>query len=378
MIPLFRPSLPELKAYDRLISRSWKTGMLSNFSFYAQKMESLCSKYLDTKNVAVVGNCDIGLIIAISALDLPRNSEVIVPSFTFNSTVNAIVWNNLIPVFADIDRESLCIDPNDVARKITKQTKLIVGMHAFGNTCNVDGLKKIAAKSKIYLMFDSAQAYGSKYKNKKVGTLGDIEVFSFSTTKAVTSAEGGLIVAKDRKVIEKVRLARNFGFQKKYNSERLGINGKISELNAALGTLLLPKIDHVIKLRNKLAKRYLKSLGQISNIKFQKIEEGTLSTYKDFVILTQKRDLLVKFLAKNGIETRNYFFPVHKMDFYKHIKSNLPNTDWVSKRCVCIPLFNSMTPKQQDFVIEKIRVFHQSNLKNPEPKNHEFKIYKTA
>lgn len=356
-VQLFKPSLPEIKRYNDLMPRLWKTGMLSNFSYYAEKMEKQAKKYLNTDNLAVVGSCDTGLIIAISSLDLPAGSEVLVPSFTFNSTVNAVVWNNLKPVFLDIDKETLCIDPTDVERKITKETKLIIGTHVFGNPCDVSRLQAISRKNKIPLIFDSAQAYGSKYKDKKVGKFGDIEVFSFSSTKAVTSAEGGIIVTKNKDMLRKVLLGRNFGFLDNYNTERIGINGKISEFNAALGTLLIPKIDSVVKKRNKLARRYKTQLKGVGDIRFQKINKVDVTTYKDFCILTVKRDALVRFLTNCGIETRNYFTPIHITDMYKNENYYLPNTDSVSRSCVCIPLFNDMTKKQQDYVVSKIKYF---------------------
>ena len=360
LIQLSRPHLPKISEYKKLLDRIWKTRLITNFGYYAQQMESEASKFLKTKNISVVSSCDLGLIISLKALNLKGGDEVILSPFTFNSTANSILWNNLKPIFADVDAETWCIDPEDVKRRITKKTRVILGTHVFGNPCDIDELRNIANKHNLTLMFDAAQAYGSSYKGRKVGILGDIEVISFSGTKTVVSAEGGMIVFKDNNLTRLFKLMRNYGFSHDYNTQVLGINSKISEFNAALGYLSLKGVNNSLKIRNKIAKNYIKKLSGIGDIKFQKVRQGNISTFKDFCILTSKRDKLSTFLIKNGIESRNYFYPINKTDYFKRYYESLPNVNDISSKNICIPIFNDITKDQQDYVISKIKEFFKN------------------
>lgn len=356
-IPLARPQLPDINKYKKLLDRIWETRMISNFGYYAKQMEKISSDYLNTKNLSVVSSGDIGLIIALLTLDLPKNSEVILSPFTFNSTANSVIWNGLSPVFADIDAETWCVDPEDVLKKITKRTKVILGTHVFGNPCEIEKLRKIVKGKEIFLVFDAAQAYGSKYKKMKVGTLGDIEVFSFSGTKTVVSGEGGLVVTAKKELSSQVKLIRNYGYSKDYNSQRLGINGKISEFNAALGCLSLRNVEKSVKIRNKIANYYHNYLNGVGDLVFQKIEKDNVSTYKDYCVLTSKREQLAEYLLGRRIETRNYFFPINKMFFYKKYYQALKNADLIAKRSICLPIYNEISKEQLDYVISCIKDF---------------------
>lgn len=359
VIPIAYPTLPPKIKYFERISKVWQSHMLSNFSVNAQEMENIIKERLGNDNVAVVSGADIGLIISLSILELPKKSEVIVPAYTFNSTPSAILWNGLIPIFADIDAETLTIDPKDVQLKITKRTKAIIAVNTFGNPCKIDELRKIVQKNGLFLIFDSASSYGSSYKRKKVGNLGDIEVFSFSGTKIVSSAEGGAIVVNLPGLLEKIKMARNYGFLRDYNTKEMGINGKISELNASLGCLTLPNIKKFVGHRNTLAKFYKTELTGVGDIEFQKIKKTNVSNYNDFVILTSRSEGLQKFLENSGVQTKKYFFPIHKTNFYKKYYKELPVTDYIYKRCLTIPMYNNLEISDQDYVIRKIREFYK-------------------
>lgn len=356
-IPIYKPYLPKKEAYFAKINRIWKDRMLSNFHKNAQQMEKLISKYLRTSNVAIVSGADIGLIISLAVLNLKAGDEVIVSAYTFNSTANSILWNGLTPMFADIDRNTLTIDPNDVERKITPKTRAIIGTHVFGNPCKVEELRNIANKFSLHLLFDAAASFGSCYKNKKVGTLGDIEVMSFSGTKIVSSAEGGAIIVRDAKLMNKIVRARNYGFIGDYNTRRIGINGKISEFNAALGCLTLPKINSWVSKRNRTAKKYRNLLKNVGDISFQQIEKDCISTYNDFVILTEKSDSLQNYLSKTGIQTIKYFFPINKMDLYRKYYKTLPVTDEIYNKCLCLPIYNEIREEEVEFVAKTIKKY---------------------
>lgn len=359
-IPICRPSLPDFNQYVDGLKKIWESKYLSNFVYYANKYEELGKKYLGAKYVRVLGNADIGLILGLSILDLKPSDEIILSSFTFNSTANAVRWNHLKPVFADIDKDSWCIDPKDVEKKITAKTKVILATHVFGNPCRVDELREICNKHGLTLMFDSAHGYGSLYQGKKVGTLGDIEVFSFSGTKVVTSAEGGILTTNRKDIYDKITAARNYGFVVDYNSIRNGANGKISEFNALLGCLTLVKIEAEIKKRQKIAYIYQASLKGVGDIDFQKVEIEDRSSYKDFGITTSYRDKLYEELEKKGIQTKKYFRPIHLMDWYRD-GTNLPVTESLASRCLCLPIFNEIRTNEINKVIGVIKKFYEKN-----------------
>ncbi len=359
-IPVFRPELPDIDTYILSLQKIWKSQMVSNFGQFASQLENIVKQYLGSSSVCVVGNADQGLMLALQSLQLPPGSEIILPSFTFNSTANAVLWNNYRPVFADIQPDTFCLDPKDVQRKLSSKTRAILGVHVFGNPCDIAALDSLAQKEKLFLLFDSAHAYGSLYQNKKIGTLSDFDIFSFSGTKLVTSAEGGIITSRDPNLIEIISYLRNYGFLEDYNSQYLGINGKISELNAALGCLTFPTIERVIAQRNRLAKKYEQQLANIPGISFQLVKPGNRSAYKDFAILVDQRDELAAYLAIHGIQTKKYFRPIHQMSFFSSFQTNLPVTQRVAKRILCLPLYNQMTPQQQKRVTTTIKNFYQN------------------
>lgn len=359
-IPVCRPTLPKLSDYVSGLEEIWQSRMLSNFGKYANQFEQITSNYLGTKLVKIVGNADIGLTLAVAAFGFSEDDEVILPSFTFNSTANCIVWNKLKPVFADIDKDDFCLDPVDVEKRITPKTKMILATQVFGNPCKIEELRQLANKYCLKLMFDSAQAYGSIYKGNKVGLHGDIEVFSFSGTKVVTSAEGGVVVSNNQELLNKVSLGRNFGFLSDYNSTQIGSNGKISEFNALLGCLTLPSIEEELVTRFVIVDKYIKDLAGVGDIRFQKIHEGNRSVYKDMPILTSRRDELADYLQAADIQTKKYFFPIHQMDFYK-TGLVLPVTEEIASTCLCIPLYNEMTTEEQNYVISTIKNFYAKN-----------------
>lgn len=360
--PIVKPSLPPLKKYTEALQEVWNTRMLSNFSVNVQRLEKHITSYLGNKYVWTVTNGDVGLITALASLELHQDDEVILPSFTFNSTANAVVWNRLTPVFADIDERTLCIDPEDVRKKITKKTKVILGVHTFGNPCDVDKLSSIATANGCFLIFDSAHAYGSLYKGKKIGSFSDIDVFSLSGTKVVTTAEGGIITTNKKSIFKKISYIRNHGFLNNYRSEYIGVNGKMSELHATLGLLTLPLIEKEVKKRTKIVLLYRKLLKDVDGITFQEIDEQNRSTYKDFCILIKNRDALADFLGKYNIQTKKYFCPLHTMHYFKEYNTKLPKTETVARSILCLPIYNDIPTKDIVYICNKIKEFYSQKI----------------
>lgn len=337
-----------------LLEQVWQSRMLSNFGTFAKRLEALSSDYLEVQTRSVVSG-DIGLVLTIAALDLPAGSSVVVPSFTFNSTINAVLWNRLRPVFADIDPRTFNLDPASADEAADQHdARLVLATHVFGNPADATGLAEVAARRDARLVFDAAQAYGSRRGDHRVGGFGDAEVFSLSGTKLVTSGEGGLIASRDDEILDKIRYLRGYGFLDDYNSQFVGMNGKISELHSALGLLTLARIEGAVAARQTLVEEYRQRLSGLP-VTYQEIRAQDRSTYKDFAILfnsPEGRGRAEAALTSARIQTKRYFFPCHLQDAYLGAAMvDLPNTEDVYSRALCIPLFESLQPNEMDLIV---------------------------
>jgi dTDP-4-amino-4,6-dideoxygalactose transaminase len=359
MIPITRPELPPLQDYVKLLEQVWSSRMLSNFGTFAQLFEQRAQAVIGSKRVRAVANGDTGLILALAALDLPKGSEAIVPSFTFNSTINAVLWNGLVPVFADIDPAALTVPASEIVRLATKQTSVVVATHTFGNPCDADALREAAGK--LPILYDAAHAFGSRYRNRSAGTLGTMEVFSFSGTKLVTSAEGGLVAASSDALIERIEYLRGYGFLGDYETHWPGLNGKLSELHAALGALTVQTAERAVKQREALAERYRERLADVAEISFQRIDPRDRTTYKDFALLCAKdRDGLETKLKDAGVQTKRYFRPAHVMRAYKmHARGALPVTDKIAAQVLCVPMYNELSAADLDRITDTVRLHYR-------------------
>jgi dTDP-4-amino-4,6-dideoxygalactose transaminase len=345
-VPITRPELPPLQAYEGLLAEIWQSRMLSNFGAFAQRMEAMTADYLGVPTRVVVSG-DIGLVLTIAALDLTKGSTAVLPSFTFNSTVNAVLWNGIRPVFADIDRQTLNLDPQAVDEAAHQHgARLIVATHVFGNPANTGGLAEIADRHGARLIFDAAHGYGASRGGRKVGSFGDAEVFSLSGTKLVTSAEGGLVASSSEELLERISYLRGYGFRDDYNSKYVGLNGKMSELHAALGLLTLPHVDEAVAIRHRIAAAYKALLRGVPELAFQEVRSADTPTFKDFAILFSnraQRDSVERALAAAEIQTKRYFLPAHHMDGYRAFSAGpLTNTEQTADRILCVPIFSSL------------------------------------
>jgi dTDP-4-amino-4,6-dideoxygalactose transaminase len=329
---------------------------------YVRKFEEAAAEYLGVANCVAVSSCTAGLLLVLKALDL--SGEVILPSFTFHVTAHAVVWNGLTPVFADCDAKTFCVAPEQVRAQASSRTAAILAVHLFGNPAAVKELEEIAAELRIPLIFDAAHAFGSRRHGKHVGGFGMAEVFSFSPTKLVVAGEGGLVATRDAKLAERLRAARNYGDAGNYDPEILGVNARMSEINAAMALHGLIGLDERIDRRNEIRLRYERNLRDVAGLGFQEVPEGSRSTFKDFsVIVDEKefghsRDWLVELLHRENIGARKYFSPpVHRQKLYGAMwdKRSLPVTDMVSDGVVSLPIYSSLTDESVDKVCEVIR-----------------------
>ena len=360
MIPITRPYLPPLDEYVDLLKDVWSSGMLSNFGPMAQRLEALTTEYLDVPTRVVVSG-DIGLTLTIAAMDVPKGSGCLVPSFTFNSTINAIIWNGLRPVFVDIDPATLAMDPEDAASAAAEagDIGLIVATHVFGNPADAEALRIVADRYGTRLVFDAAHAYGASRAGVKVGRLGDAEVFSLSGTKPVTSGEGGLIATADRTLLDRIRLLRGYGFYGDYESKLVGLNGKMSELHAALGILTLRRVEEALAVRERHIRRYRAILDHVPAISYQHVRAEDRSTFKDFALVFRDKDLrdnVDAALTASAIQTKRYFKPCHRMDAFRAFATRpLPVTEERHDQTLCIPLFEGLEDDEIDRIATLVR-----------------------
>ena len=261
-VPIMRPHLPPLDQFAQLVAELFETRMLSNFGKYTGLLEERASGLLDHPSPLCVSSCDIGLTLAWQALECPPG-EVIVPSFTFCSTVNALRWNGLEPVFADVDPQTYCIDVEDVRRLITPRTVGIAAVHVFGLPAAIEPLEGLAREHGLKLIFDAAHGLGGRYRGTALGAFGDASAFSLSGTKLVTGGEGGLVTFRDPADAERFTFLRAYGFKDDYNCRYVGLNGKLSELNAALGWLSLDLLEDALARRHAQVERYRRQAGRL-------------------------------------------------------------------------------------------------------------------
>lgn len=364
MLPVSRPSLPPLESLTALLQDIWDTRMLSNFGKHAAAFEGKAQKYLGNTWTRSVVSCDVGLVLSLAALGLPEGGECLVQSFTFNSTANAVLWNRLRPVWVDIDPRTLNVDLADLERRMTTRTKAIVVTHIFGSPLDIGPVMDLARVRAIPVVVDAAHAYGATWRGVRVGDpgIGDFQVFSFSGTKQITSAEGGLVAAGTADLARRIEFRRAYGFQGDYVSRFLGLNGKLSEIHAALACLTVDEVEAVVTARGAKAERYRERLGTIPGIRFQEHLPESQSTYKDFAILCPgRRDELAELLAKSEIQTKKYFRPLHPMPLFESFRSaedDLRDTIEVADAILCLPMFNDLSDEDIDRVCERVSRFY--------------------
>ena len=370
-IPFTKPSLPPLNEYKSRLEQLWKTGQVTNGPL-VRETEALLGYYIGNVRCVAMANCTIGLVLAIKALGL--TGAVVLPSFTFFATANSLIWNGLEPVFADIDEQTLNLAPASVKDILEKRRDVsaILGVHVYGNPCQVEELEALARQYDIKLLFDSAHALGAESNGKKVGAFGDVEVFSMSPTKPVVAGEGGVASTSHEELAEVLRYGRDYGNEGDYDPSFIGLNARLSELHAALALGSFEMLEGSINRRNEVVSRYISSFGSIPGIRFQRIRENDRSTYKDFTVLIEteefgiSRDALSWWLERQRIDTRKYYSPpVHRTRAYwdrwgKYRDDELPVTNRISKRALSLPLWSHMDDDIVDRVCKAISNAHET------------------
>jgi dTDP-4-amino-4,6-dideoxygalactose transaminase len=305
-----------------------------------------------------LNNGTSALHLALRSLNIGENDEVIIPSWTFIATAWAVSYVGAKIVFADVDEETWQIDPEDVKRKITKRTKAIIGVHIYGQPFNINEILKIANEYNLYLIEDTAQAHGAEYYNKKVGTFGIVNAFSFYPSKNLGSyGEAGAIATNNEEIANRIKILRNQGQKVRYEHVEIGYNMRMEGFQGAVLNVKLKYLDKWNERRREIAKRYLNEINN-PKIKFQKVVEGGKGVYHLFVIKVKDREKFINHLEKFGVGySFHYPKPVHLQKAYEFLnykEGSLPITEELSRTTISIPLFPEMTDEEVDYVINVI------------------------
>jgi dTDP-4-amino-4,6-dideoxygalactose transaminase len=341
-----RPNIGDRKRLheriDDLLDRRW----LTNNGPYVQELEQRIAALLGVEHCIAICNATVALEIAIRALGL--TGEVIVPSFTFVATAHALQWQEITPVFCDIDPKTHNLDPIAGERMITPRTTGILGVHVWGRPCNIDALQGIADRHQLKLLFDAAHAFACSHRGKMIGGFGNAEVFSFHATKFFNSFEGGAIATNDAALAAKIRLMKNFGFSGYDNVIYVGTNGKMTEIAAAMGLCSLESLDEFIARNRSNYELYARELTGIPGVSLTRYD-GSEKTNFQYVVLEVdaeqaglSRDELIKVLHAENVLGRRYFYPgCHRMEpyrsFFPHAGLLLKETDRLANRVLSLP-----------------------------------------
>jgi dTDP-4-amino-4,6-dideoxygalactose transaminase len=353
-INVTEPALPPLESLLPYLEKIWQSKMLTNNGELVQQFEKRVSNRVDVSNFLAVSNGTMALQLAIKALGL-SGKEIITTPFTWIATVSSILWEQCIPVFADIDPATLNIDPKKIVEKVSDKTGAILPVHIFGNPCNVNEIDAISLKYSIPVIYDGAHAFGTKVEGKSVFDFGDISTVSFHATKLINTAEGGGCFSKDARVHQQLQRMRYFGHDTHRNIVSEGTNAKLSELHAALGLASLEILPDVLNERRSSYDYYLERLSGNQTLSFQKVSEGCNRSYFP-VIFQSERDALsvIDNLSQKSITVRRYFYPT--VNSYSNIltHSAMPLAEDISSRIICLPLYSSMPIDAVDIVCDTI------------------------
>nr|WP_315243940.1 DegT/DnrJ/EryC1/StrS family aminotransferase [uncultured Flavobacterium sp.] len=353
MINVTKTFLPPKNEYDEILNDVWATQWLTNRGKLVLELETKLKSYLDVSSVLITSNGTVPLQIAVKILG--ENSEIITTPFSYVATSAAIIWENCTPIFVDIHPEYFTIDETKIEAAITSKTKAILATHVFGNPCDVETIEKIAQKHNLKVIYDAAHCFGVKYKQKSIFEYGDVSTVSFHATKLFHTAEGGALFCKDEKLFQKLYYSHNFGHKGELDFYGLGINGKISELQAAMGLAVFPYLDYILDERKKVVEYYNANLDK-NKIKKIQLRENTTWNYSYYpVVFNTETDLLnvQTDLNKVSIYPRRYFYPSLNTINYIN-KEEMPISESISSRILCLPLYVGIKESELEQIVAVI------------------------
>ncbi|TDQ36699.1 DegT/DnrJ/EryC1/StrS family aminotransferase [Thiopseudomonas denitrificans] len=358
-----QPLLPDLEEFLPYLEQIWASKQLTNGGNMHRQLEQQLADYLGVEHVALFNSGTIALLTALQALRI--TGEVITTPYSFVATTHSLLWNGIRPVFADIDPHSFNLDPEKIEAAITPHTTAIMPVHCYGNPCQVQAIQRIADNYNLKVIYDAAHSFGVRDAGGSILRHGDLSVLSFHATKVFNTFEGGAIICPDAKTKKRIDQLKNFGFVDEVTVVANGINGKMSEINAAFGLLQLKHIDQALAQRQHIAQRYNQQLKDIKGISIPAglLEQTTNNSYYPILIDSNypiSRDALYQRLRDNSIYSRRYFYPlISQFPMYRGLVSaqpeNLATATEIAEKVLCLPIYPALTEDEQDRVISLIK-----------------------
>ncbi len=349
MIPVTKTYFPSLDKYQNVLKRIWDSGWLTNRGEIAKKLELDIQQYLKSPSLVLMNNGTIPLQIALKIFG--KQGEIITTPFSYVATTSAIVWEGCTPVFVDIDATSLTIDPGLIEAAITPNTTCILATHVFGNICHVEQIKEIAARHNLHVIYDAAHCFGVEYQGKSIFEWGDISTCSFHATKIFHTGEGGALFSKDDHIRLRAFRMHNFGHVTPESFDGAGINGKISELHAAMGEVMLGEMETIIEARQKIVEQY-KSQLSFSGFQAISIRQEIKWNAAYFPIWFEDESVfqnVLNQLNQNDIYPRRYFNP--SLNLLPYVEGQYcPVSERISKSIICLPLYVGLTEKEVELI----------------------------
>jgi len=357
------PVLPALKEFIPYLEEIWDSKILTNNGPFHQRLEKELAEYLGVPYVSLFSNGTLALIVALKALHI--TGEVITTPYSFVATAHSLRWNNIKPIFVDIDSEFCNLNPANIESAITPRTTGIMPVHVYGNPCNVERIQEIAEAYGLKVIYDAAHCFGVKYKGQSICNYGDLSILSFHATKVFNTFEGGAIISHDEKTKNRIDYLKNFGFMNETNVIEPGINAKMNEFQAALGLIQLKYVDEFIEKRRQIALSYRENLAMVKGVRFISDMEEVTHNYAYFPIFVNEknygmtRDELYEKLKKNNIYVRRYFYPlITHFSPYRSLDSarreNLPLAEMAAKQVICLPIYPDLDKGRVSKIVEVI------------------------
>ena len=358
-----QPALPPLEGFIPYLEEIWANKILTNGGPFHQQLEKALCDYLGVKHLALFSNGTLGLVTALQALRV--TGEVITTPYSFVATAHSLLWNGIKPVFVDVDPNTLNLDPASIEAAITPHTTAIMPVHCYGHPCDVQAIQKIADNYNLRVIYDAAHAFGVQDEGGSVLRHGDLSVLSFHATKVFNTFEGGAIICPDAKTKQRIDHLKNFGFVDEVTVVAPGINGKMSEINAAFGMLQLQHIGEALDKRHSIDATYREALRNVTGIRCLQDAGERIANYSYFPLLVEadyplSRDALYQKFKDNNIYARRYFYPlISEFPMYRGMPSahreNLPVATAAAQKVICLPIYPALTPQDLQRVIDIVR-----------------------
>lgn len=375
VLPIFRPAMgeEEIQAVAQVLRSGW-----IGLGPKTEEFEKKFAKYVGAKYAVALNSATAALHLSLLALAIKHGDEVLLPALTFVSDAHAVLYTGAKPIFVDIDPDTLCLDPKDLEKKITKKSKAVIPVHYGGHPADLDAIQKIIAKKEIHIIEDASHAAGSRYKGKMIGSISALSCFSFQAVKNLATGDGGMVTTNQQELADKIRRLRWVGINKEtwereeqvlqanyqnygwyYDVTNLGYKYHMNDIAAAIGLVQLKKLERMNARRRLLFKRYNQKLKKFTWLKIPTIKPWAKSAHHNYVIQTLHRDSLNIFLKEQKISSGVHYVPIHHFSYYRRSKigTKVPITEKIWKTLLTLPLYPTLSFNDQDRIISAIKKF---------------------